>query len=84
MRQFLKPFGTARNLDVYLASHGDELGWRDQHKLKTARSESYDQVVELLKEQRTRELMTGLVEWANSSDWCKAPAAKPIGKFAAA
>jgi CHAD domain-containing protein len=83
LRQLLKPFGTARNLDVYLASHGDELGWRDQHKLKTARSESYDQVAESLKEQRIRKLMAGLVEWANASDWCKAPAAKPIGKFAA-
>ena len=83
LRQFLKPFGTARNLDVYLARHGDELGWRDQYKLKTARFESYDEVVESLKGQMIRELMAGLVEWVISSDWRQAAADEPIDKFAA-
>jgi len=83
LRQLLEPFGIARNLDVYLDRHGDELGWRDQHKLKTARSESYDRIAESLKAPRIREFMSGLVEWAVSSEWHRPAADKPIGKFSA-
>ena len=83
LRDFLKPFGTARNLDVFLASHGEDLGWSDRRKLDTARSESYRQVVEALKSPRTREMMVDLVAWTVSDDWQKAGAGRPIGKFAA-
>ncbi|HEY5458697.1 MAG TPA: CHAD domain-containing protein [Sphingomicrobium sp.] len=83
LRHFLRPFGTARNLDVFLASHGEDLGWSDRRKLDTARSESYRQVVEALKSQRTREMMVDLVAWTVSGDWQKAGAGCPIGKFAA-
>lgn len=82
LRDFLQPFGTARNLDVYLANHGDELGWRDRRKLNSARSETYDQVIEALQSQRTREMLVDLVEWTASDGWRKRVAADRIGKFA--
>jgi inorganic triphosphatase YgiF len=81
LRQFLKPFGTARNLDVFLGKHGEELGWRDRRTLTKARSETYDQVVDALQSQRSREMMVDLVEWTASDHWQKATAADPIGKF---
>ena len=83
LRAFLRPFGTARNLDVYLAHHGEELGWRDRRKLKAGRSESYDQVVETLNRQRTRDMMVDLVEWTASDERSKGAAGDPVGKFAA-
>jgi inorganic triphosphatase YgiF len=82
LRDFLKPFGTARNLDVYLSRHGEELGWRDRRKLKSARANSYDQVIDALQSQRTRDMMVDLVEWTASDNWRKAVAGDPIGKFA--
>lgn len=81
LRDFLNPFGQARNLDVYLARHGDQLGWRDRRKLKSARSESYDQVIDALKSQRTRDMLVDLVEWTAADDWRRGAAADPIGKF---
>jgi len=83
LRQLLEPFGIARNLDVYLDRHGDELGWRDQHKLKAARSETYDRIAESLKGPRVRAFMDGLVEWAISSEWHRPAADKPVVRFAA-
>lgn len=83
LRDFLKPFGRARNLDVYLARHDEELGWRDRRKLKSARSETYDQVIDALQSQRTRDMLVDLVEWTASDEWRKQIAADRIGKFAA-
>jgi CHAD domain-containing protein len=81
LRDFLRPFGQARNLDVYLARHGDQLGWRDRRKLKSARAESYDQVIDALNSQRMRDMLVDLVEWTASGDWQRDAAADPIGKF---
>ena len=83
LRDFLRPFGMARNLDVYLAKHGDELGWRDRRKLTSARAESYDQVIEALKSQRMRDMLVDLVEWTASDEWRLDAADDRIGKFAA-
>jgi inorganic triphosphatase YgiF len=83
LRDFLNPFGDARNLDVYLSHHGEDLGWRDRRKLKAARSNSYDLVIESLNSQRTREMMIDLVEWTASDDWRKEASGEPIAKFAA-
>lgn len=82
LRDFLEPFGEARNLDVYLANHGDELGWRDRRKLRSARTDSYDQVIDALNSQRMRDMLVDLVEWTASDDWRRAAAGDPIGKFA--
>jgi len=83
LRDFLEPFGRARNLDVYLANHGDELGWRDRRKLTSARAETYDLVIDALNSQRIRDMLVDLVEWTASDGWRRKAAADPIGKFAA-
>jgi triphosphatase len=83
LRDFIVPFGEARNLDVFLGNHGDELGWRDRRKLSSARAETYDRVVDALKAQRSRDMFLDLVEWTASKDWRKDAASAPIGKFAA-
>ena len=80
---FIEPFGEARNLDVFLDNRGDELGWRDRRKLKSARADAYDQVVEALNGQRSRSIILDLVEWTASQDWRKSAASEPIGEFAA-
>ncbi|MCL6740546.1 CHAD domain-containing protein [Sphingomonas sp. RB56-2] len=82
LRAFIEPFGVARNLDVYLDKHGEELGWRDQRVLRSARSESYDQVVEALNSQQKRDMLVDLVEWTASADWQQTGASRPIAKFA--
>ena len=83
LREFMGPFGKARNLDVFLDHHGDELGWRDRRKLTSARSEYYDQIVGMVKAQPSRDMFLDLVEWTASGDWRKNAASAPIGKFAA-
>jgi len=83
LRQFLEPFGEARNLDVFLAHHGEELRRSDRRKLSDARARVYDQVIDALNAQRSREMFLNLVEWAASQDWQKKAASAPIGKFAA-
>lgn len=80
---FLVPFGEARNLDVFLDNHVDELGWRDRRKLMSARARVYDRVIDALEAQRSRDMVLDLVEWTASGDWRKGPASAPIGKFAA-
>lgn len=83
LREFITPFGEARNLDVFLGNHGGELGWRDRRKLTLARDKIYDQVIDTLEAQRSRDMFLDLVEWTASEDWRKDAASAPIGKFAA-
>jgi triphosphatase len=83
LREFITPFGEARNLDVFLDNRGDELGRRDRRKLTSALSETYDQVIDMLETQRSRDMFLDLVEWTGSEDWRKDAASAPIGKFAA-
>lgn len=83
LRAFIMPFGEARNLDVFLDNHGDELGRRDRRKLMVARTNSYGQVIDMLEAQRSRDLFLDLVEWTASGDWRKDAAFAPIGEFAA-
>jgi inorganic triphosphatase YgiF len=83
LRDFIKPFGEARNLDVFLDTYGDELGWRDRRKLKSARTDAYDQVIDALTGQRCRWMFLDLVEWTASQDWRKNMSSEPIGAFSA-
>jgi triphosphatase len=83
LHAFIGPFGEARNLDVFLESHEDELGRGDRRKLKSARAEAYDQVIGRLEAQQTRDMLLDLVEWTASGDWRKHAASRPIGPFAA-
>jgi inorganic triphosphatase YgiF len=83
LREFLTPFGEARNLDVFLDRLGDDLSWRDRRKLTSAREETYDQVIGTLKAQRSRDMFLDLVEWTASGDWRKDAASTQILKFAA-
>lgn len=83
LREFMRPFGEARNLDVFLDRHHGELNWRDRRKLTSARAETYDQVVDILNAQRSRDMVFDLVEWTASENWRKDAASVPIGKFAA-
>ena len=82
IKAFIEPFGVARNLDVYLDKHGEELGWRDQRKLQSARSDSYDQVIDALNSQQMRDMLVDLVEWTASADWQRKASAEPISRFA--
>lgn len=83
LREFLVPFGEARNLDVFLDHHGDELGWRDRRKLTSARAETYDEIIDMLEAQSSRDMFLDLIEWTASGDWRKGAAAASIEKFAA-
>lgn len=83
LRDLIDPFGTARNLDVFLDHHADELGWRDRRRLRSARKDSYDQVIAMLESSRSRDTILDLVEWTVSSGWRKDAASLPIGSFAA-
>jgi CHAD domain-containing protein len=83
LRSFTVPFGKARNLDVFLAHHGKHLISSDRRKLTRAREEAYDQVIEAMGAQRTRDMFLELVTWAVARDWQKDGATAPIGKFAA-
>jgi len=81
LKAFIEPFGVARNLDVYLDKHGEELGWRDRRNLQSARSDTYDQVIDSMNAQQMRDMLVDLVEWTASADWQRKPASEPIGKF---
>ncbi len=83
LRNFMEPFGEARNLDVYLDNHAEELGWRDRRKLRSARAKNYDEVIEALQSQRSRDMLMDLVEWTASGDWQRKAAGEPIETFAA-
>lgn len=83
LKDFIEPFGEARNLDVFLDRCADELGWRDRRKLKSARDDSYDRVIESLSHPRSRSMLLDLVQWTASPDWQKKSASGPIEKFAA-
>jgi len=83
LRAFIEPFGEARNLDVFLDGHGDEVARRDRRKLKSARADAYDQVIDALNAQRTRDMFLDLVEWTATGNWQKGVASAPIEKFAA-
>jgi triphosphatase len=82
LREFLTPFGEARNLDVFLDKYGDELGWRDRRKLTSALARTYDEVIDTLNAQRSRDMFLDLVEWTVSGDWRMDAASTPIGAFA--
>jgi inorganic triphosphatase YgiF len=82
LREFIRPFGEARNLDVFLESHEDQLGRSDRRKLKSARAGAYHQVIDSLEAQQTRDMLLDLVEWTASGDWRKQAASGPIGPFA--
>jgi inorganic triphosphatase YgiF len=83
LREFLVPFGEARNLDVFLDRLGADLSWRDRRKLTSAREETYDRVIDTLKAQRSRDMFLDLVEWTASGDWRNDAASTPILEFAA-
>ena len=83
LRDSIRPFGEARNLDVFLGRLGDDLAWRDRRKLTSAREEAYDRVIDTLKAQRSRDMFLDLVEWTASEDWRKHAASAPIREFAA-
>ena len=84
LREFISPFGEARNLDVFLDTRGHELGWRDRRKVRSACAQAYDQVIDRLNAQRSREMLVDLVEWTSSGEWRKDDALGPISPFAAA
>lgn len=83
LKAFIEPFGVARNLDVYLDRHGEELAWRDRRKLQSALADAYDQVIDALNSRQRRDMFVDLVEWTASADWQRKAAGEPIGKFAA-
>ena len=82
LRAFAAPFGDARNLDVFLDAREHDLRASDRRKVMAARTKAYDQVIEKLKAQASRELMLNLVEWTNSGEWRTRAASAPIESFA--
>ena len=83
LKEFLIPFGEARNLDVFLDNHGDRLARRDRRKLASSRAEAYDQVINTLEAQRSRDMFLDLVDWTASENWRTDVASEPIRTFAA-
>jgi inorganic triphosphatase YgiF len=83
LQAFVAPFGDARNLDVFLATHGHELKAKDRRKVVAARAKAYDRLIQTLKAQASRDLLLNLVEWTVSGDWRKRAASAPIESFAA-
>lgn len=83
LRDFIVPFGEARNLDVFLDKHGEDLGWRHRRKLRSSRADAYEQVIDALNAKRTRAMFLDLVAWAASEEWRTNAASTPIRKFAA-
>lgn len=83
LRAFVASFGDARNLDVFLATHGRDLKAGDRRKVMAARAKAYDRVIEKLEAQSSRELLLNLVEWTASGDWRKRAASASIEQFAA-
>ena len=57
LRAFVASFGDARNLDVFLATHGRDLKAGDRRKVMAARAKAYDRVIEKLEAQSSRELL---------------------------
>ena len=82
LRQFIRPFGEARNLDVFLAHHGADLHASDRRKLESARANAYDQVIDTLNAQQSRDMFLDIVEWIASRDWQTDAASARIGQFA--
>jgi triphosphatase len=83
LRRFSRPFGNARNLDVFLESHAADLGASDRRRLTSARDGAYEEVIKILNGQRSRDMLLDIVEWAVSGDWRKHTAANRIDQFAA-
>ena len=82
LQRFTLPLGRARNLDVFLAAHGQGLNRAERSKLGRARKLAYDNVVDALSSRRTRTLYLDLVEWLATADWAKGKASEPIAEFA--
>lgn len=75
--------GDARNLDVFLKRHGDQLSGRDRRTVDSARSNAYRTAVRAIESQRMRDLMLDLVEWLETGEWRGGrKAALPIRTFA--
>ena len=82
LRDFTLLFGKARNIDVFLARHRQELRSTDRKRLSVARDEAYAGVIAAMGTQQTRGLFLELVEWAASDDWVRGCADGPIEAFA--
>jgi triphosphatase len=81
LEELALPLARARNIDVFLARHGEELGEADRHKLSLARDEAYDRLIDELGRQRSRDLLLGMIEWA-AWHWGTKRADDPIRDFA--
>jgi inorganic triphosphatase YgiF len=81
LRWLTAQLGDARNLDVFLGRMaGDHL---QRPRLKADREQSYTGVIEALGSQRFRDLMLGLVAWAEAGEWRhRKKATQSLKKFA--
>jgi inorganic triphosphatase YgiF len=82
LRWFTAQLGEARNLDVFIGN--SERDDSRKARLEADRQQAYDLVVEALASQRFRDLMLGLVAWAEAGEWRrKAKAAQALVTFTA-
>lgn len=83
IRWFTGSLGDARNLDVFLKRHGDQLQPRERRRVERARSGAYDTAVAAIQSQRLRDLMLDLLEWLECGEWRRGrKASLPIRTFA--
>jgi CHAD domain-containing protein len=86
IRWFTDQLGEARNIDVLIARYEKVRGKGSKalrNRLKAARGNAYDRVVETLGSARFRDLMLHLVEWLTTGGWLDSPAAdQPLQSFA--
>lgn len=83
IRWFTGSLGDARNLDVFLKRHGEQLRPRERHTVEKARASAYDTAVVAIGSQRLRDLMLDLIAWLEFGEWRGGrKAALPIRAFA--
>lgn len=83
IRWFTGSLGDARNLDVFLKRHGEQLQPKERRKVERARTKAYDAALGAIQSQRLRDLMLDLLSWLETGEWRRGrKAGLPIRTFA--
>jgi inorganic triphosphatase YgiF len=86
LRWFTDQLGDARNIDVLLARYSKIQGKGSKAlrtRLKAARSDAYERVLDTLASARFRAFTLDQIEWLTTGDWLASPAADgPLRSFA--
>lgn len=69
IRWFTGSLGDARNLDVFLKNHGEQLQPKPRRTVERARAGAYDVAIRAIESQRLRDLMLDLLAWLEFGEW---------------